>query len=131
MLLVDLADPPPIPAAGVPGVVVAVGESVRGSFFQPASTPTQLEILERLEVLLALVEGWVDHVVAKATAPWMSHAAQLGEVLNRRRASASRSEAIVRCFSGRAAEQIAAVGRCQAEMAIGVRRRHPSARSAH
>lgn len=27
MLLVDLADPPPIPAAGVPGVVVAVGES--------------------------------------------------------------------------------------------------------
>ncbi len=69
--------------------VVAVGESVRGSFFQPASTPTQLEILERLEVLLALVEGWVDHVVAKATAPWMSHAAQLGEVLNRRRASAT------------------------------------------
>jgi enoyl-CoA hydratase/carnithine racemase len=27
MLLVDLADPPPIPPAGVPGVVVAVGES--------------------------------------------------------------------------------------------------------
>lgn len=69
--------------------VVAVGESVRGSFFQPASTPTQLEILERLETLLALVEGWVDHVVARATAPWMPHAATLDEIINRRRASAT------------------------------------------
>lgn len=69
--------------------VVAVGESVRGSFFQPASTPIQLEILERLEVLLALVEGWVDHVVSKASSPWMPHAAQLDETVSRRRASAS------------------------------------------
>lgn len=69
--------------------VVAVGESVRGSFFQPASTPVQLEILERLEVLLALVEGWVDHVVAKATAVWMPNAPQLEEILARRRASAT------------------------------------------
>lgn len=69
--------------------VVAVGESVRGSFFQPASTPIQLEILERLEILLALVEGWVDHVVARATAPWMPHAASLDEIINRRRASAT------------------------------------------
>ena len=67
--------------------VVAVGESVRGSFFQPASTPTQVEILERLEVLLALVEGWVDHVVTKATASWMPNAPQLEEVIHRRRAS--------------------------------------------
>lgn len=69
--------------------VVAVGEQVRGSFFQPASTPTQLEILERLEVLLALVEGWVDHVVTKATAAWMPNAPQLEEILNRRRATAT------------------------------------------
>lgn len=69
--------------------VVAVGESVRGSFFQPATTPTQVEILERLEVLLALVEGWVDHVVSRATAPWMPNAAQLEEIMHRRRASGS------------------------------------------
>lgn len=67
--------------------VVAVGESVRGSFFQPARTETQKEILERLEVLLALVEGWVDHVVAKATSSWMPNAPQLEEVIQRRRAS--------------------------------------------
>ena len=67
--------------------VVAVGEQVRGSFFQPASTPTQVEILERLEVLLALVEGWVDHVVGRATSAWMPNAPQLEEVVHRRRAS--------------------------------------------
>lgn len=69
--------------------VVKVGESVKGSFFRPSRTPAQLEILERLEVLLALVEGWVDHVVTQAASPWMPHAAQLEEVIGRRRGSAS------------------------------------------
>ena len=69
--------------------MVAVGEQVRGSFFQPASTPTQMEILERLEVLLALVEGWVDHVAGRAAGPWMPNAPQLEEVLHRRRGSAT------------------------------------------
>lgn len=69
--------------------MVAVGEQVRGSFFQPASTQTQMEILERLEVLLALVEGWVDHVAGRASAAWMPNAPQLEEVLHRRRASAT------------------------------------------
>ncbi|MHA7860144.1 zinc-dependent metalloprotease [Tessaracoccus sp. Y36] len=69
--------------------MVAVGEQVRGSFFQPASTAIQVEILERLEVLLALVEGWVDHVAGRAAAPWMPNAPQLEEVLHRRRGSAT------------------------------------------
>lgn len=69
--------------------MVAVGEQVRGSFFQPASTQTQVEILDRLGVLLALVEGWVDHVAGRASAPWMPNAPQLEEVLHRRRASAT------------------------------------------
>lgn len=67
--------------------MVKVGEQVRGSFFKPASTPTQLEILGRLELLLALIEGWVDHVTARATANWMPNAPQLLEVVRRRRAS--------------------------------------------
>ena len=67
--------------------MVKVGESVRGSFFKPASTPTQLEILGRLELLLALIEGWVDHVSSRATASWMPNAPQLSEVVRRRRAS--------------------------------------------
>ncbi len=80
--------------------VVAMGESVRGSFFKPASTETQTQILERLEVLLALVEGWVDHVVGQATSPWMPNAAQLDEVLQRRRASATPVTAVFRELLG-------------------------------
>ena len=63
------------------------------SFFRPASTETQLEILERLGVMLALVEGWVDHVVQRTMDKWMPHAPQLIEVLRRRRAA----ETPVRC----------------------------------
>ena len=74
--------------------MVEVGEQVRGSFFKPASTPTQLEILGRLELLLALIEGWVDHVTARATAKWMTNAPQLSEVIRRRRASAGPSQEV-------------------------------------
>ena len=80
--------------------VVAVGESVRGSFFQPATTPTQVEILDRLEVLLALVEGWVDHVSSRATAAWMPNASQLDELIHRRRASASPVSGVFRELLG-------------------------------
>lgn len=69
--------------------IIAVGERVRGSFFKPASTETQLEILSRLELLLALIEGWVDHVTNRAVATWLPNAAQLGEVVRRRRAAGS------------------------------------------
>lgn len=67
--------------------IMAVGERVRGSFFQPASTPQQLEILGRLEVLLALIDGWVDHVVSAVTDTWMPNAGGLLEIMRRRRAS--------------------------------------------
>ncbi|TRY17495.1 zinc-dependent metalloprotease [Tessaracoccus rhinocerotis] len=67
--------------------IVAVGERVRGSFFKPASTETQLEILGRLELLLALIEGWVDHVTFRATEAWMPNAGSLSEVVRRRRAA--------------------------------------------
>ncbi len=74
--------------------MVEVGEKVRGSFFKPASTPTQLEILDRLELLLALIEGWVDHVTARATGQWMTNASQLSEVVRRRRASGGPSQEV-------------------------------------
>ncbi len=72
--------------------MVEVGEKVRGSFFKPASTPTQLEILSRLELLLALIEGWVDHVTTRTTKQWMPNASQLSEVVRRRRASSGPSQ---------------------------------------
>ena len=80
--------------------IVAVGEKVRGSFFKPASTELQLEILGRLEVLLALIEGWVDHVTNRAASSWMTNATQLDEVVRRRRASADPTREVFRDLLG-------------------------------
>ena len=80
--------------------IVAVGEKVRGSFFKPASTELQLEILGRLEVLLALIEGWVDHVTNRAASNWMTNSAQLDEVVRRRRASAGPTREVFRDLLG-------------------------------
>lgn len=69
-----------------------LGETVSGRLFQPVQTPEQQAILARLETLVALVEGWVDDVVATTTAGLMPGAAALGETVRRRRASGGPAE---------------------------------------
>lgn len=69
-----------------------LGEDVGRSLFDPAKTPEQLEILARLETLLALVEGWVDDVVTQSTAQRMPSATLLSETVRRRRASGGPAE---------------------------------------
>lgn len=80
--------------------IVAMGEKVRGSFFKPASTETQLEILGRLELLLVLIEGWVEHVSARAVAPWLPNTNQLSEVLRRRRAAGGPTQDVFKNLLG-------------------------------
>lgn len=63
-----------------------------GLFDQPRS-PAQEAALGRLEVTLALVEGWVDEVVGQATATRMPAAASLQEAVRRRRATGGPAEA--------------------------------------
>lgn len=46
-----------------------LSSQLEGGLFEPHKTPEQLATLERLETMLALVEGWVDDVVTQATAP--------------------------------------------------------------
>ena len=55
--------------------------------FEPKATPAQMQALERLETLLALIEGWVQVVVTAALGDRIPGAAALGETLRRRRAS--------------------------------------------
>lgn len=59
-------------------------EGPLGGLFSPTRTPQQDEVLQRLEVLLALVEGWVDEVAAQVTKPRMPAATALTEMLRRR-----------------------------------------------
>ena len=58
-----------------PSNLEELSATLEGGLFEPRKTPEQLATLERLETMLALVEGWVDEVVTQATAKWMPAAA--------------------------------------------------------
>ncbi|MGY1857834.1 zinc-dependent metalloprotease [Modestobacter sp. SYSU DS0290] len=59
---------------------------------EPEETPEQQMALRRLETLLALVEGWVDSVVAAAAAERLPGHSALAETMRRRRASGGPAE---------------------------------------
>lgn len=67
-------------------------ELLEGGLFDIPRSPAQEEALQRLEVTLALVEGWVDEVVGQATAERMPTAAKLQEIFRRRRAAGGPAE---------------------------------------
>ena len=60
--------------------------------FEMPDSPAQKSALQRLEVTLALVEGWVDEVVGQATENRMPSAAKLQEAVRRRRAAGGPAE---------------------------------------
>jgi putative hydrolase len=76
-----------------PNNLSELSEKLEGGLFEPQKTPEQLATLERLETMLALVEGWVDEVVTQATAKWMPSAAALAETVRRSRATGGPAEA--------------------------------------
>lgn len=60
--------------------------------FEPTVTPGQQAAMAELETLLALVEGWVDTVVAQAVGERLPGAGALRETLRRRRATGGPAE---------------------------------------
>jgi putative hydrolase len=70
----------------------AMQDALAGGLFDPEPSPAQKAALEKLEVTLALVEGWVDEVVSQATAERMPAAAKLQETVRRRRAAGGPAE---------------------------------------
>ena len=74
-----------------PSNMEALQEALGGGLFDAEQSPAQRAALERLETVLALVEGWVDDVVAEAAAA-MPSAAALRETMRRRRASGGPAE---------------------------------------
>jgi len=63
-----------------------------GGVFDVAPTPVQSAALVRLETALALVEGWVDEVVAAAATGRLPGGGALRETVRRRRASGGPAE---------------------------------------
>src|SRR6185312_10769472 len=70
----------------------AIEEAMQSGMFEQQTTPAQQVALARLETLLALIEGWVDAVVADAVGDRLPGAAALRETLRRRRASGGPAE---------------------------------------
>ncbi|MFN8193673.1 MAG: zinc-dependent metalloprotease [Nocardioidaceae bacterium] len=70
----------------------ALQDALQGGMFEPQPTPAQTAALQRLEVTLALVEGWVDEVVGQATSGRMPAASRLQEAFRRRRAAGGPAE---------------------------------------
>lgn len=75
----------------------ALNEALGGNLFEATQTPEQTAALTRLEVLLALIEGWVTIVVTQATGGRLPTADALEETFRRRRAAGGPTE---RLFAG-------------------------------
>lgn len=80
MSRVDPSDPESIQAMALEGI------------FTPEDTPAQKASLMRLETALALIEGWVGHVVDTAVADRLPSVAAMGEAFRRRRAAGGPAE---------------------------------------
>jgi len=75
-----------------PSNPAALEEAMSSGVLEPQTSPEQQVALARLETLLALVEGWVDVVVADAVGDRLPGADALRETLRRRRATGGPAE---------------------------------------
>lgn len=78
-----------------PANLNSMDSAMAAGVFAQSHSPKQAAALERLETLLALVEGWVETVTARACAPYLPHADNLREMMRRRRASGGPAEAVL------------------------------------
>jgi putative hydrolase len=63
--------------------------ALSGGMFTPEETPAQRAALEKLETVLALIDGWIDAVVTLAATNRLPALVQLHETQLRRRATKS------------------------------------------
>ena len=83
-----------------PSDPASVESALSGGVFALSMTPDQRRALTRLETMLALIEGWVEVVTARATLPYLPHADALREMMRRRRASGGPAEEILGTLMG-------------------------------
>lgn len=70
----------------------AIQEALEGGLFDMPTSPEQKAALTRLELALALIEGWVHDVVTAATRDRLPSAGALAETVRRRRATGGPAE---------------------------------------
>jgi putative hydrolase len=74
--------------------------ALSGGMFTPEETPTQKAALERLETVLALIEGWIDAVVTQAAGDRLPSIIRLRETQQRRRATNSPTQQLFATLVG-------------------------------
>ena len=67
----------------------SINLAITSGMFVPEQSPQQAAALEKLEMALALIEGWIDHIVTIAGKDRLPSLPQLEEVLRRNRATHS------------------------------------------
>src|SRR5256885_7730902 len=78
----------------------AMEQLLSQGMFEPKATPEQTAALERLETLLALIEGWVQTVVADALGDRIPGTSALSETLRRRRATGGPAQHTIAATGG-------------------------------
>ena len=86
--VMEMIDPSRLMDLAGQGDLEALGEDVFGE----ATTPEQTAALARLELILALIEGWVETVTEAAATGHLPDAARLHEMVRRRRAEGGPAE---------------------------------------
>jgi putative hydrolase len=74
------------------GDPAAMEQLLNQGIFEPKATPEQVAALERLETLLAPIDGWVQTVVGEALGDRIPGTSALSETLRRRRATGGPAE---------------------------------------
>jgi putative hydrolase len=72
----------------------SINSMMTSSLFEPTQTPEQVAALTRIELLLALIEGWVTVVVTQAAGTRLQSIGALEEVFRRRRAAGGPAEKV-------------------------------------
>lgn len=73
----------------------ALQQALTGKLFTPTPSEAQRTQLAKLEWLLALIEGWVETVTLQAARAYLPNAAQLREIMRRRRIDGSPAEQVL------------------------------------
>jgi putative hydrolase len=65
----------------------AINEAIQNGLFAPEESEAQRAALRKLELIIALIEGWIDEISALAAGSQLPHIQSLREMSRRRRAT--------------------------------------------
>jgi putative hydrolase len=78
----------------------SISVAISAGLFKPEQSPSQDAALEKLEMILALIEGWIDYVSTKAVGDRLPSYPALSETLRRGRATKSPTQQLFATLLG-------------------------------